>query len=145
MDSTRPPRASLDSRTFLPPPRSSNSFARPPPTPVHPPATREEPAEESAFEDVALADPKPSQPKKRGLFARLTDSNNNDQATSGAQADGKWHFGGRKRGQSGQGAELGNMPKREENATPKPESALRRSETPKPVENAEAPSTEVST
>jgi hypothetical protein len=129
------PRASLDSRTFNLYPRSSNTFARPPPVPVVP-STKEE-----DFEDVGLEDakPAPQQPKKRGLFARLTESSSENQATAGA--DGvkteKWHFGGRKRGQSGQGAELGSISRPE---TPKSEgSNLRRSETPKPVENVQAP------
>lgn len=93
--------------------------------------------EEEDFEDVGLNDdPKPAQqappPKKRGFLSRLTDSNN-DQAAPGATSgqDSKWHFGGRKRGQSGQGAELGSMPNREDTPKPvAPESGLRHSETP---------------
>jgi hypothetical protein len=99
--------------------------------------------EEEGFEDVGLNDdPKPSPqqappPKKRGFLSRLTDSSNNDQATPGATPgqDSKWHFGGRKRGQSGQGAELGSMPIREDTPKPvAPESGLRHSETPKQIE-----------
>lgn len=139
------PRASLDSRTFQPTPRKSNQFVRPSPGPMQPQA----PTKEEDFEDVGLEDPKPA-PKKRGIFSRLTDSvsTNADSAPVGsvdarpASGHDKWHFpGNRKRGQSGQGAELGSMPRREENGTPKPESGLRRSETPKPgpEENAQAP------
>ncbi|CZT24723.1 uncharacterized protein RCC_10451 [Ramularia collo-cygni] len=110
------PRASLDSRTFQPLPRSSNSYQRP----LQVPQTQEE----DRFEDVNIDDPKPQAPKKRGLFARMVDSVdhsdtvnrptlNNDKAMP-------WHhLTSRKRGQSGQGAELGSIPKRE--STPKPE------------------------
>lgn len=79
--------------------------------------------EEEDFEDVGLEDTKPL-PKKRGLFARLTDSN---AETPHVAADGRpssghaWHhFGGRKRGQSGQGAELGSYPQIERESTPRP-------------------------
>ena len=128
------PRASLDSRTFLPSPRMSNSFHRPSQEAVK--ETKEE-----DFEDVNIEDPKP-QPKKRGIFSRLTDggdqqSSNADGRPTSSQEKGSWHAFGRKRGQSGQGAELGSIPKREE--TPKPESNLKRAETPKPTEIAQAP------
>ena len=74
-----------------------------------------------ALEEIALDDPKPA--KKRGMFSRMLDSDHADRPASGGQKDGavksSWHhFGGRKRGQSGQGAELGDIPKREE--TPRP-------------------------
>lgn len=68
---------------------------------------------EDAFEDVDIAseEPKPQPAKKRGLFARMVDSNT-ESAERPIGSDGKsgssWHhFGGRKRGQSGQGSELG--------------------------------------
>lgn len=119
------------------------------------------PTKEEDFEDVGLDDPKPQQPKKRGLFARLTDAATEHQAAAGAEATtasprpnssherGAWHhFGGRKRGQSGQGAELGSYPptaaippKREETPRPVEQSGVsRRSETPRSAENAQAPS-----
>jgi len=132
------PRASLDSRTFQPSPRKSTNLQRPAPVPLAPSMREEE-----GFEDVGLNDdPKPltqqaPAPKKRGFLSRLTDSSSNDQATPGATSsqDSKWHFGGRKRGQSGQGAELGSMPNREDTPKPvAPESGLRHSETPKQVE-----------
>jgi hypothetical protein len=140
------PRASLDSRTFQPSfqpsPRKSTNLQRPPPVPLAP-AMREE----EGFEDVGLNDdPKPSPqqappPKKRGFLSRLTDSSNNDQATPGATTpgqDSKWHFGGsRKRGQSGQGAELGSMPIRED--TPKHSETPKQTEPPKVDENTRAP------
>ncbi|KAF2770949.1 hypothetical protein EJ03DRAFT_51069 [Teratosphaeria nubilosa] len=123
-------RASLDSRTFLPPPsvRTSNSFTRPSAVPAQ---TQEE---TDTFEDVDIMDkPVVSLPqKKRGLFARLTDSGDQPQRPNSSDGKTSWHhFGGRKRGQSGQGAELGNMPVRRE-TTPKPESQLRK-EAPKLV------------
>ncbi|KAK5717775.1 hypothetical protein LTR15_008614 [Elasticomyces elasticus] len=124
-------RASLDSRTFMPPPpppRSSNSFTRPSQVPAQ---LQEEPTQPDSFEDVDIQDkPTAQQPKKRGLFSRITEFNDHSERPS--SQDGKdanksekpWHhFGGRKRGQSGQGAELGAIPKRE--TTPKPESALK--------------------
>ncbi|KAK3068210.1 hypothetical protein LTR53_014411 [Teratosphaeriaceae sp. CCFEE 6253] len=122
----RPPRASLDSRTFHPPPppRSSNSFTRPSQVPAQ---TQEEPSQ-TGFEDVDIADrPVVPQPKKRGLFSRIADYG--DHAERPVSQEGNkekaWHhFGARKRGQSGQGAELGAIPKRE--TTPKPESQLRK-------------------
>ena len=47
----------------------------------------------------------------------------------GAQKSSWHHIGGRKRGQSGQGAELGNIPRREE--TPRPlEGQARKEESP---------------
>ncbi|KAK3720421.1 hypothetical protein LTR37_003833 [Vermiconidia calcicola] len=123
------PRASLDSRTFLPPaPRSSNSFHRP----LQVPGTQKE-EEIDALEDVALDDPKPQQPpKKRGMFSRILDSDSNSERPSnthdGSSKGSPWHhFGGRKRGQSGQGAELGSIPKVIEPSKPA-ESQLRKEE-----------------
>lgn len=136
------PRASLDSRTFQSSPRKSTNLSRPAPVPIPPPMKEEE-----GFEDVGLNDdPKPTAapPKKRGFLSRLTDSNNNEQAAPGATSgqDSKWHFGGRKRGQSGQGAELGSMPDRQDTPKPTaPESGLRHSETPKAEESTQAPNT----
>lgn len=98
-----PPRASLDSRAGRLLPRSAingHSFDRQPST------------EEERFEDVGLNDePKP---KKKGFFARFgdsttdgTSSNDNSRPSSSHH---NFHIPGRKRGQSGQGAELGDMP-----------------------------------
>lgn len=118
-------RASLDSRTFMPPPpRQSNSFHRP----LQVPGTQTEEEADGGLEDVALDDPKPQPQKKRGMFSRIMDSDSHAERPS-SQDGGKsaWHhFGGRKRGQSGSGAELGAIPKRED--TPKPESQLRKEE-----------------
>ncbi|KAK5123103.1 hypothetical protein LTR85_003301 [Meristemomyces frigidus] len=123
-DSARPPRASLDSRTFqAPPPRSSNSFTRPSQVPAQ---TKEE-RETDNFEDVDIADKPAPQPKKRGLFSRITmDSGDHSERPTSSDGNRSWHHLGRKRGQSGTGSELGSIPKRE--TTPKPESQLRKEE-----------------
>jgi hypothetical protein len=80
--------------------------------------------EEDRFEDVNIDDPKPTPIKKRGLFARMVDSvdhsDTTNRPTSSHDKGMPWHhLTNRKRGQSGQGAELGSIPKRE--STPKPE------------------------
>lgn len=117
--------------------RQSSSFHRP----LQVPGTQKEEdadADAGALEDIALDDPKPQPPKKRGMFSRMLDSeSHSERPGSHAQKEkdrSSWHhFGGRKRGQSGSGAELGDIPKREE--TPRPaESQLkheRRHSTPK--------------
>ena len=82
---------------------------------------------DDGFEEIKLDD---SKPKKRGIFARMLDSND-DNETNGrptsshekTEKTGPWHhLTGRKRGQSGQGAELGAVPKRD--MTPKPEKQI---------------------
>ncbi|GAB7348544.1 hypothetical protein MBLNU459_g6937t1 [Dothideomycetes sp. NU459] len=89
------PRASLDSR-FVSAPRHSSSFTRPLPPPSE------------DFEDVGLNDdPKP---KKRGFLSRFTDDQDSPDARPTSSHHG-FHFSGRKRGQSGQGAELGTIEK----------------------------------
>lgn len=84
------PRASLDSRMPAQS-RMSSTFQRP------------EPTQEEDFEDVGLNDE--AKPKKRGFFGRFGDANEN------AHPPGHhgFHIGGRKRGQSGTGQELGDM------------------------------------
>jgi hypothetical protein len=65
--------------------------------------------------------------------------------TSSHENKSAWHhFGGRKRGQSGQGAELGSIPNRDD--TPKPETQIQRQAAPpvtqappKELPNAELP------
>lgn len=87
-----------------------------------------EPAE-AKFEDVGLHDEPKAQLKKRSMFSRFQD--NNGEATAGAVAEPKAQTassrflsgitGGRKRGQSGTGSELGQVP----NAKPEsPQSAV---------------------
>ncbi len=96
------PRQSLDSRMARPP-RSAikaNQFERPQPT------------DEEAFEEVGLNDEAKQPPKKRGIFSRFGDnsetSGTNDTSRPSSSHRG-FHLPGRKRGQSGQGAELGNI------------------------------------
>lgn len=64
--------------------------------------------EEEAFEDVGLAD-EDVKPKKRGLFARFGDNSSENTSNNNSRPSSS-HLGfrlpGRKRGQSGQGAEL---------------------------------------
>ncbi|KAL8761212.1 MAG: hypothetical protein Q9184_002644 [Pyrenodesmia sp. 2 TL-2023] len=95
------PRQSLDLRANRPPRSSIKDLERPQPT------------TEEAFEDVGLDDEAKQQPpKKRSIFARFGD--NSDTATSSdaprpTSSHRGFHLPGRKRGQSGQGAELGNI------------------------------------
>jgi hypothetical protein len=85
--------------------------------------------DEETFEDVGLGDEqKPA--KKRGLFARFNEgSEHNDENVrpTSSGGHGRFHLPGRKRGQSGQGAELGNMQKDDQ---------IQRSETPKAADGA---------
>ena len=89
------PRQSLDSSYHRQPPRSSLALNRPLPT------------ADEGFEDVGLEDPKP---KKRGFLSRFADSNDEGADAKPTSSHHGFHFGsGRKRGQSGQGAELKPM------------------------------------
>jgi len=88
-------RPSLDAN-FAYQPRKSSSFNRP------------EPTREEEFEDVGLNDEKP---KKRGFLSRFTDSEDTPSDSRPTSSHHGFHFTGRKRGQSGQGAELGDMRK----------------------------------
>ena len=97
-----PSRASLDSARFPRLPRSAidrNKSDRPTST------------VEEAFEDVGLDDQKQQQSsvhtRKRGFFSKFSDEKDKDAATQGPVS--RFLNTGRKRGQSGQGAELGNM------------------------------------
>ncbi|KAK2873931.1 hypothetical protein FQN49_001982 [Arthroderma sp. PD_2] len=64
---------------------------------------------EDPFEDVSLADD--SKPKKRGFFSRFGDSPAGSQTAQGRPLSShhNFHFPGRRRAQSGQGAELASM------------------------------------
>lgn len=67
---------------------------------------REPPTAEEGFEDVVLNDEQ-NKPKRKGFFSKF-----GEQAEAGASAPAtlsKFHITGRKRGQSGQGAELGTI------------------------------------
>jgi hypothetical protein len=63
---------------------------------------------EEGFEDVGLNDEPKPQPKKRGIFARFGDSSADGKSEEKASGH---HFSltGRKRAESGQGAELKSM------------------------------------
>ncbi|KAM0667470.1 hypothetical protein ACQRIT_003473 [Beauveria bassiana] len=87
-----PVRQSLDSARF---PRQQRS--------VHRKIERQPATLEENFEDVGLDDGK-QQPRKRGFFAKLTDGQDKDSSPSSIP---RFLMGGRKRGHSGQGAELG--------------------------------------
>ncbi|KAL8872198.1 MAG: hypothetical protein Q9174_002130 [Haloplaca sp. 1 TL-2023] len=95
------PRQSFDSRFARPPRSSIKDLERPQPT------------EEEAFEDVGLNDEAKQQPvKKRGIFARFGDNSEAPSAPDGTRPSSShrgFHLPGRKRGQSGQGAELGTI------------------------------------
>lgn len=65
---------------------------------------RQPPTAEEGFEEVGLDDPK-QQPRKRGFFAKLTES----QDAAGQPTVSRFLMPGRKRGHSGQGAELNPM------------------------------------
>jgi len=69
---------------------------------------RQPPTAEEGFEDVGLNEEPAKQPKKKGFFSKFGDgSDGNTQSTPGS----RFHIGGRKRGQSGVGEELGNIPR----------------------------------
>ena len=73
---------------------------------------RPEPTDEEGFEDVGLNDETKHPARKKGIFSRFGD--NSEPPASGENARPSsshrgFHLPGRKRGQSGQGAELGNI------------------------------------
>jgi hypothetical protein len=64
------------------------------------------------FEDVTLGDSSATQPRKKGFLSRWGNegsANENATGTSGTHHGFTSHFTGRKRAQSGQGAELGKV------------------------------------
>ena len=61
--------------------------------------------EEEAFEEVGLNDE--VKPKKKGFLSRFGDSTNDAQSPKSSTSSFNFHIPGRKRGQSGVGAELG--------------------------------------
>ncbi|KAK6958070.1 hypothetical protein Daesc_000863 [Daldinia eschscholtzii] len=90
------PRQSLDSARFPQSPRISVRNR-----PWDPPTAEE------GFEEVGLNDDQKQQPKKRGFFSKFSESQESPAHTQGL---GMSRFiPGRKRAQSGQGAELGNI------------------------------------
>ncbi|KAG6014859.1 hypothetical protein E4U54_004757 [Claviceps lovelessii] len=94
-------RQSLDSARFSRPPRSAMDGRF---------VDREPPTAEEVFEDVGLDDYM-QQPRKRGFFSKLTDS----QDASGQQNVSRFLMTGRKRGHSGQGAELTSISRHRDN------------------------------
>ena len=79
-------------------------------TQLEPPRT----AEEEIFEDVGLNDEAKQPPKKRGIFARFGDNTESSAPIDNSRPNSShrgFHLPGRKRAQSGQGAELGHMTK----------------------------------
>ncbi|KAF2857994.1 hypothetical protein K470DRAFT_272838 [Piedraia hortae CBS 480.64] len=114
------PRISLDSRpSMLPPSRNGNGSTSSSTVPTR---TTEESVD--AFEEVDIGEKPAAQPKKKGLFGRIAESGERTENRS------PWHLPGRRRGQSGQGAELKTIPTRD--ITPTLESQLRK-ENMKPV------------
>ncbi|KAL8839087.1 MAG: hypothetical protein Q9170_001869 [Blastenia crenularia] len=95
------PRQSLDSRMGSCTRSSIKDMERPQPT------------SEEAFEDVGLDDEAKQQPpKKKSIFARFGDNAETTTSGEGSRPSSShrgFHLPGRKRGQSGQGAELGNI------------------------------------
>jgi hypothetical protein len=80
---------------------------------------RPQPTDEEMFEDVGLNDD--FKPKRRSLFARfgdLAEPPTPEETSRPPSSHRGFHLPGRKRGQSGQGSELGSIPKPE--AAPKP-------------------------
>ena len=73
-----------------------------------------EAVDEETFEEVGLNEE--SKPKKRGIFARFGDSGEHvgEENSRPSSSHRGFHLPGRKRGQSGQGAELGSMPQRQQ-------------------------------
>jgi hypothetical protein len=106
MNHDAPTRQSLDSARYPRIPRSAIGSR----------IEREPPTAEERFEDVGLDDQKHHQqqqqqngqgqaPRKRGFFAKFSETADKDTANQ----PGVSRFLGRKRGQSGQGAELGSI------------------------------------
>lgn len=69
---------------------------------------RQPPTAEEGFEDVGLND-ETKQVKKKGFFSRLGESSDNAAPTSPTTSTSRFHIGGRKRGTSGVGEELGSI------------------------------------
>lgn len=99
-DGSTTPRQSLDARVKSP----ARSALRP--------SSQLERPEEERFEDVGLNDESKVPPKKKSIFARFGDNSegptNSDNSRPSSSHRG-FHLPGRKRGHSGQGAELGHI------------------------------------
>lgn len=101
-------RQSLDSARFHRLPRSSLNERR---------VNRQPPTEEEQFEDVGLNDEQKAQPKKKGFFSKFGSEHQESNPATPSQSVSRFLIPGRKRAQSGQGAELGPMD-RPRTATP---------------------------
>src|SRR4051812_21561064 len=66
---------------------------------------RQPPTAEEGFEDVGLNDENAKQVKKKGFFSKFGESSE----PSSTSTTSRFHIGGRKRGQSGVGEELGSI------------------------------------
>ncbi|EQK98424.1 hypothetical protein G6O67_006948 [Ophiocordyceps sinensis] len=90
-------RQSLDSARLYRAPRSvaDRRVDHQPPTP------------EECFEDIGLDDNKQQQPRKRGFFSKFGEQPDRD--STGQAGVSRFLMHGRKRGQSGQGSELGQI------------------------------------
>ncbi|KAM4055097.1 hypothetical protein HRG_005906 [Hirsutella rhossiliensis] len=101
-------RQSLDSARLQRTPRwaADHRIGRQPPTP------------EESFEDIGLDDNKQQQPRKRGFFSKFGEPADRD--ATGQPGVSRFLVHGRKRGQSGQGSELGQIerPKASDEARP---------------------------
>ncbi|KAG4437395.1 hypothetical protein IFR05_007120 [Cadophora sp. M221] len=91
-------RQSLDSARLPRLPRSAMNERR---------FERQPPTAEEGFEDVGLNDEQAKHTKKKGFFSKFGD--NNAEPTTQSPTTSRFHIGGRKRGQSGVGEELGNI------------------------------------
>jgi len=91
-------RQSLDSARLPRLPRSAMNERR---------FERQPPTAEEGFEDVGLND-EAKQPKRKGFFSKFGE---NTDPASPSPTGSRFHLGGRKRGQSGVGEELGNIPR----------------------------------
>ncbi|MCJ1240659.1 hypothetical protein MMC14_008663 [Varicellaria rhodocarpa] len=94
-------RQSLDSRSPRTPRSAINGNGR---------FERPNPTDEEGFEEVGLNDE--AKPKKRGIFSRFgdqVDAPASEDSSRPSSSHRGFHLPGRKRGQSGQGAELGNI------------------------------------
>lgn len=87
---------------------------RPPRSAVQSSGQSERPqlTEEEVFEDVGLNDDPKLLPKKKRIFSRFGDNHEMSQSTENSRPNSShrgFHIPGRKRGHSGQGAELGKI------------------------------------
>jgi hypothetical protein len=67
---------------------------------------RQPPTAEEGFEEVGLNDENAKQAKKKGFFSKFGESS---EPSGTSTTTSRFHIGGRKRGQSGVGEELGNI------------------------------------